>query len=455
MSLTNSFSRYGSVAKSFHWATVLLIFTAFPVGYFANELAHQINAADFDGDAGIISRATLLFSLHKTLGVTAFFTALLRIPWAITQEKPGLLHPDNRGEALVAEAVHWLLYALMLLVPLSGWIMHASEVGYAPIWWPFGQGLPFVPQSHTLAEIAAGVHWLFVWTLFGVVGLHVAGALKHHIIDKDSTLVRMLPRSGALPTPPEQTHDLKPLALAVVALLAVLGTGRAIGAFAGHDHDHGPVVVEQQATHEDHHDHGEHSHDTGHSHGDHAHDNHDQAAAPTPETAPDLTTDHPGVWTVETGALGITVIQSGSAVEGGFANWSADITFDEPAARGPAGTVKVTIDIASLDLGSVTTQALGSDYFNALSFPTAIFEAEIEKLESGYQALGTLTIRDQTQPFSLPFELEIDGDTATMSGTSNLKRLDFDVGLAQQDESTVGFIVDINVALTAKRGSGS
>lgn len=109
MSLTNSFSRYGSVAKSFHWATVLLIFTAFPVGYFANELAHQINAADFDGDAGIISRATFLFSLHKTLGVTAFFTALLRILWAITQEKPGLLHPDNRGEALVAEAVHWLL----------------------------------------------------------------------------------------------------------------------------------------------------------------------------------------------------------------------------------------------------------------------------------------------------------------------------------------------------------
>ncbi len=449
MSLTNSFSRYGSVAKSFHWATVLLIFTAFPVGYFANELAHQINAADFDGDAGIISRATLLFSLHKTLGVTAFFTALLRILWAITQEKPGLLHPDTKGEALVAEAVHWLLYALMLLVPLSGWIMHASEVGYAPIWWPFGQGLPFVPQSHTLAEIAAGVHWLFVWTLFGVVGLHVAGALKHHIIDKDSTLMRMLPRSGALPTPPEQSRDLKPLALAFVTLLAVVGVGRSIGAFAGHDHDHGPKSVQEQASVDNHaHDHGAHDH-AAHDHGEHDHNVTNQ-----PEHTAEDTAKGPDNWTVESGTLGIAVLQGGSTVDGGFADWSADITFEDPAEPGPAGTVTVTIDITSLSLGSVTTQALGSDYFNASTFPKAVFNAGIEKLDSGFQAVGTLTIRDKTQPFTLPFDLDIDGDTATMVGASSLQRLDYDVGLAQQNETTVGFTVEIMVNLTARRAAG-
>ncbi|WP_353055667.1 cytochrome b/b6 domain-containing protein [Epibacterium ulvae] len=453
MSLTNSFSRYGSVAKSFHWATVLLIFTTFPVGYFANELAHQINAPDFDGNAGVISRATLLFSLHKTLGVTAFFTGLLRILWAITQEKPGLLHPNNTGEALVAEAVHWLLYALMILVPLSGWVMHASEVGYAPIWWPFGQTLPFVPQSHTVAEVAAGVHWLFVWTLFGVVGLHAAGALKHHVIDKDSTLVRMLPRSSALPTPPEQSHDLKPLALAIVALLAVLGAGRSIGAFAGHDHDHGPKAVEEQAAVDDHaHDHGDHDHGA-HDHGadDHSAPDHDAVTA-AEQTPPD-TSAGPDSWTVDSGSLGIAVVQGGSTVDGGFADWAADITFAAPTQPGPAGAVTVTIDIASLSLGSVTTQALGVDYFNATTFPKAVFTAEIEKLESGYQAVGTLTIRDKTQPFTLPFTLDIDGDTATMVGVSSLQRLDYDVGLSQKDESTVGFTVDIKVDLTATRAA--
>lgn len=425
MSLHNTFSNYGSLAKSFHWATVLFIFTAFPVGYFANDLAHQIGSADFDGDAAVIARATLLFSLHKTLGVAAFFTAIARILWMLTQPKPGLLHPDNKPEALVAEAVHWLLYAMMVLVPLSGWIMHAAEVGYAPIWWPFGQGLPFVPKSETVAEVAAGVHWLFVWTLFGTVGLHVAGALKHHVIDRDATLRRMLPRSGTVPMPPEQSHDAKPLGLAAAALVAVLAVGASIGVFAGHDHhDHG-------------HDHAhEHSHEADHS----------TAAVSAPSTSG---------WNVVSGTLGIDVLQGGSIVNGSFASWQADIQFEDPATPGPAGSVTVTIDIPSLTLGSVTTQALGLDYFHAEAFPQAVFTADIEKLADGYEARGTLTIRDKTQPFVLPFALEIEGDTATMVGASSLQRLDYDVGRAQQDESTVGFTVDINVDLTAQRNPAS
>lgn len=425
MSSKNTFSSYGTVAKSFHWATVLLIFSAFPIGYVANELAHQINQADFDGNPDLITRAVLLFSIHKTLGVAAFFTALARILWAVTQEKPGLLHPDNKPEALVGEAVHWLLYLLMVLVPLSGWVMHASEVGYAPIWWPFGQDLPFVPKSDVVAAVAGSVHWLFVWTLFGVVGLHVAGALKHHLIDKDTTLLRMLPFGGAAPVPPAQNHDAKPLVVAVVALVAVLAVGNGIGVFAGHDHDHA-----------DH---------------DHA------AAADTPpqQTAAAPASSDADGWTVQAGTLGIDVIQGGAKVDGTFGDWVADITFTDPDAPGPAGTVKVTVVIASLTLGSVTTQALGPDYFHAETFPTAVFDAKIEKLDEGYQAVGTLTIRDQSQPFTLPFDLDIDGNTAKMVGAASLQRLDYNVGLSQKDESTVGFTVNISVNLTAVRNKAT
>lgn len=425
MTLTNSSSSYGSLAKSFHWATVLLIFSAFPVGYFANDLAHQINSAAFDGNAAVIQRATFLFSLHKTLGVAALFTAVLRILWALTQEKPGLLHPDNRPEALAAEVVHWLLYALMVLVPLSGWVMHASEVGYAPIWWPFGQGLPFVPKSETLAGLAAGVHWLMVWSLFTVVGLHVAGALKHHVIDRDMTLRRMLPFGGSAPMPPAQAHLKAPAPLAALVLAVVVFGAAQFGVFAGHDH------------------------------GAHSQDSHDHIAQnPNTDATPATTTAAANSWTVESGSLGIEILQMGSAVQGGFSNWDADITFTNPEAPGPAGSVVVEVDITSLGLGSVTSQALSADYFNASEFPTARFEADLIKLEEGYEAQGQLTIRDQTQPFTLPFTLGIDGDTATMVGASTLQRLDYNVGLSLQDESTVGFTVEIKVELSARLAAG-
>ncbi len=420
MRLHNTFSQYGSVAKGFHWATVLLIFATFPIGYFANGLAEQIQAPEFTGDAGLITRAAFLFSLHKTLGIAALGTAALRVLWTVTQTKPGLLHPDNAPEAMAAETVHWLLYGLMLMVPLTGWMHHAASTGFAPIWWPFGQGLPFVPQTETVAGFFGVLHWLMVWSLFATVGLHIAGALKHHIIDRDSTLRRMLPFGGPTPTPPEQTHSKAPMLIAGLAALSVLAGAQALGVFAdGHTHHHAD----------------------GHSH------------AP-PVSAPIAkTTDAPDKqgWTVQSGTLEIEVTQLGGLVRGQFENWSADIDFNEPSGPGAAGAVDVVIDITSLTLGSVTSQALGSDYFDSATYPTARFTADLEKTDQGYHAIGTLTIRDQTHPLTLPFTLEIDGDTAKMQGAATVQRLDFNIGQSQPTDGTLGFDVGINATLTATR----
>ena len=139
MPLPNTTRSYGGIAKSFHWLTALLMFTVIPLGLIANDLAHQIQSPGFSGSQEVITRATLLFSLHKTIGVTLFFVALFRILWAFTQPKPGLLNADNKPEALAAETVHWLLYGSLVMVPLSGWIHHAATTGFAPIWWPLGQ----------------------------------------------------------------------------------------------------------------------------------------------------------------------------------------------------------------------------------------------------------------------------------------------------------------------------
>ena len=95
MALNNTDRAYGGVTKTFHWLTALLIFTAFPLGILAHD-------APFD-TSDELTRKALLFSLHKTVGVMAFLTALLRILWALTQTRPGLLNADHRLEAFAAE----------------------------------------------------------------------------------------------------------------------------------------------------------------------------------------------------------------------------------------------------------------------------------------------------------------------------------------------------------------
>lgn len=420
MPAQNTTSSYGSVTKSFHWLTALLLISAFLMGLIANDLAHDIQSPSFDGSAETLSRAVLLFSIHKTIGVAAFFTGLARIVWALSQPKPGLLHPENKPEALAAEVVHWVLYGAMVATPLTGWIHHAASTGFAPIWWPFGQELPFVAKSDATAALFGALHWISTKTLMVTFGLHVAGALKHVVIDRDATLRRMLPNSGDLPTPPAQKHSLVPAAIAAVIWAAVLTGGVMLAQSTPHDHD-------------------------GHSHAEAS------PAAQAGAQSENQASNGTGNWTVQDGKLALTIQQMGSSVSGSFANWQADITFDTPDAPGPAGQVAVEIDITSLTLGTVTDQAMGADYFDSATYPKARFEAQLEKLETGYQAVGELTIRDKTQPLTLPFTLQINGDTAQMQGQTVVNRLDFDIGAGTQDAGTLGFEVVLDISLTAQQ----
>ena len=130
MTARNTATRYGAVAKTFHWLTALLILTAIPLGLIAGDMAHDLAP----GDSAALARVATLFSLHKTLGVAAFLAALLRILWAVAQPRPGLPNGDRRAEAFLAALIHWALYGALVIVPLSGWVHHAAQTGFAPIW---------------------------------------------------------------------------------------------------------------------------------------------------------------------------------------------------------------------------------------------------------------------------------------------------------------------------------
>ncbi|SEW04023.1 Cytochrome b561 [Cognatiyoonia koreensis] len=366
MALANTQDSYGSVTKVFHWLTAALILAIIPLGAIGNRLPINTESE--------IATAFTVFTWHKTLGVTVFFVALLRILWALSQVKPGSLHPDRKGETLAAETVHWLLYGSLVIAPLTGWIHHASVTGFAPIWWPFGQGLPFVPVDEGVAHTFELLHWIMTKVMIGALLLHIAGALKHVFVDKDATLRRMW--FGQAQTPPVTAHR-SPITAPIVAIAVFLVAGFGILAT-----DSKPAAAE----------------------------------LPTSESD----------WAVQNGTLAITVLQLGSEVSGTFEDWSADIYFDPES---QSGEVTVTIAIGSLSLGSVTGQAMGPDFFDATQFPTATFSGPIENTGGAtFVSDGTLTIKGIAIPVQFAFDLiETDG-VWQMDGTAEVDRLDFDIG---------------------------
>ena len=396
----NSPATYGGVAKTFHWLTALLILTAIPLGVVANNWPYETSAQ--------LAVKGNLFSIHKTVGLAAFLVASLRILWALSQPKPGLLHADRKVESWLAETVHWLLYASLVIVPLSGWLHHAATTGFAPIWWPFGQSLPFVPVDDTLAKVFAAAHWTFTKVLVASLLLHVAGALKHHFVDRDLTLARMLPGRTVAP---EATpgHG----ALPVASAAGIYAAAMAVAGFLALS---GAPAASVQTT--------------------------------------DLAAAAPSQWSVQDGTLRITVTQMGSPVEGTFSNWNAAIDFDADAPGEVKGDVTVQVAIDSLSLGSITSEAMKPEFFAVEAHPTATFAADIRDAEgeNTYVADGTLTLKGVEAPVTLPFTLEIDGDTAQMDGTLTLDRRTFDIGVENYaDESSVQFDVAVDVSVTATR----
>ncbi|MEJ8560877.1 cytochrome b/b6 domain-containing protein [Yoonia sp. GPGPB17] len=395
MSGTQTATTYGTVTKIFHWLTALFILTVIPLGAVANRLPYETNEQ--------LAFKAQLFSFHKTLGVIIFAIALARIIWALTQTKPAALHPERKVETMLAELVHWLLYISLVAVPLTGWIHHAATEGFAPLMLPISQDLPFVPNDEGVAKLFAGLHWVWSKIMVAAILLHIAGALKHQIIDKDTTLRRMWFGTTDATIGTHQSSLTAPIA-AVIIYIAATAAGAVSGLYTAKS---------------------------------------DVAAADLAEVSSE--------WTVSDGEIALTVTQLGSPVAGAFDEWTSAITFDETA-TGILGNVETTIAIGSLQIGSVTDNALGTDFFNVGSFPTAVFAADIRSDgDAGYVAEGTLTIKDITAPLSLPFTLVIDGNTAQMSGSVEIDRRTFSIGQSMSDESNLAFAVTVDIAVTATR----
>jgi cytochrome b561 len=176
---TNTPQKYSTTAVWLHWLVAVLILCAAGFGLRLESVP--------------LSPAKLQWiSYHKWMGVTIFVVVALRLLWRLYRPAPPLPAHMPGWQKTAAHASHVLLYILMLGTPLVGWLQ-SSAAGYQVVW--FGMmPLPMpLGKDKALADLLMSVHAAFAFTLLGLVVLHAAAAIKHHMIDRDDVLVRMLP----------------------------------------------------------------------------------------------------------------------------------------------------------------------------------------------------------------------------------------------------------------------
>ena len=178
MPFRNTTRSWGSLSKAFHWLIVLLIINQWWIASRADELK------------GLAKLEALAW--HKSFGLTILMLAVLRLLWRLVNPTPDLTVETRRWERVLARISHVLLYALIFAMPLTGWMMSSAK-NYPVSWFKLFQFPDLVAPAEQTFHQMHDLHHLLFGVLVSVALLHVAGALKHHFIDKNDVLRRMLP----------------------------------------------------------------------------------------------------------------------------------------------------------------------------------------------------------------------------------------------------------------------
>ena len=376
MTLSSPAARYTAVAIALHWAMALLILFMIWLGWNMDE--NEVR-----------------YQLHKSVGITLLFLTVARIAWRLLNPPPPEPSDLKPMERKLSHFVHIAFYAMMVIIPLAGWLLvsispfQVATVLYGAVDWPH---LPFTSGlrqgNELLHGIVENIHSKGAWVIIVLLGLHVAGAVKHEIGGEEGVLKRMIPglfgKTGP-PSPPARgaiiAFGVSIALFAVIAALPLLGSGRA---------------------------------------------NADQAS-PNPNAVPVT-----GNWTVNQSESEISFsgTYENKPFEGAFATWSADVAFyPEDLAR---SAVRVTIDTGSVGTGTKLYDSTlrEAEWFNTAAFPqatVALSDFQSTGPET-YTAIATLTLKGRETSVPLDFELEIEGDRAELKGQAVFSRKNLDIG---------------------------
>jgi cytochrome b561 len=175
-------SSYSSSAKGFHWLIVALVLAQFVVSW----LMPGIGRNTVPGP---------LINLHFSLGVLVIAVMAVRFVHRVSHPVPPAMPEAPAWERRLAQAIHGLFYAILLIVPFLGWA--SASAHNLPVTF-FGLfTLPaLAPPKARWALLAGDLHTYAMWTLLGIIALHAAAALYHYFVRRDGVLQRMLPAGG-------------------------------------------------------------------------------------------------------------------------------------------------------------------------------------------------------------------------------------------------------------------
>lgn len=439
--------RYSVVAIVLHWAMALAILFNIGLAWWMHAAIEAPSTA---------ARAVLAYQVHKSIGLTVLALAVARLAWRLMHKPPPL--PDDMAswERFAARATHIAFYVVMIAVPLTGWL-------YVSASWSMDQNRPLavptiyfglfsVPHLFAIDHMAEATrafvaryailaHASLVFATIGLFFLHVGAALKHWVVDRDDVLPRMAPGLPVLRAGVERTPTPLLRIVGLVSGLVLIAAG--IGFVAIQLARPLPTAVAAPAP---------------------ALPQLPQEAVRVVEPeAPATTTPSPTTpaaapsrWTVNAARSAITFsgTHAGTPFEGRFSRWRATIQFDPNNLA--ASSAVVTIQTASAADGNpMHDEALpGEEWFNTAAHPTAVFRTTSIRHTSGnsYSARGTLTLKGQSIPLSLPFTLTINGANASMTGSATINRRAANLGMqSDPDAEYVSPDITVNVRVEATR----
>jgi cytochrome b561 len=184
--LWNSERRYGATAMVLHWLMALLLTGLVALGLYMTSLP----------DVGFDTWKIRLILYHKQLGMLALMLVLLRLVWRAGNVLPHLVDSLPEWQKVLARFVHLCFYALMLALPLTGWLMSSATGIPVSLFGLFT--LPdLVPYDDRLFHILVEVHRYLGYGLIVCMTAHIGAALRHHFVLRDDTLKKMLPGVAA------------------------------------------------------------------------------------------------------------------------------------------------------------------------------------------------------------------------------------------------------------------
>ena len=418
--MTQSTLRYSRTAMALHWAIALLLIFNFALGERSEDLK--------DGP-----ELFWVMQLHKSIGITILLLSLWRLAQRLMTPRPAKA-ADGPILQKLSSAVHWGFYAVMILVPLSGWVLVSTAKVQLPTLLYGAIPWPHLPNfGHDVHEVAETMHAIMSKAMLPLLALHLIGAVRHQFILRDQLVERMVP---------VRRVSLFGFALLVISLVLAF------------------VVAMRMPS------------PVGSPMGDPLPDFQSAERAPDLPKPPSVSAQTPVApsqtaleekapvaapvarWVVQPGGrLGFSLSVNGEQVNGQFSTWNADIHFDPTQLD--KSRIRATASLASVASGDAGRDGMlaGEEFFGS-AHPTALFTADTLRSAGGnrYRAEGSLRLKGVSRPFSLAFSLDIKGDRATAQGVGRLDRRDFGVGTGQfSGTDMIAADVAVNFAFTARR----